>query len=298
MDVEWAGELRACHGGRERRIRPDRPRSCEVSVFEAQAQPRAQTRPWKPRRWVRRCAEVADDAGARTLQRFVHELPARLASAGIAQPRLVSGNVVNAAHAPLLQETHRAWRFRFDASELWCVAARTQRNILHCVLQGPASQQLTALEQSILAQWLKTLLTSATAADNALEDVALPLRGPAWRCDVDVLQMSWPPIQLHFSTRRTYLARRLLWRWCVWMTCRDPNDALIPLGSASLSDIVKWAPGDADNAAGRAIAVDCGLVHRWPTHRRGGGRQHCARAGPALGANGADGACVGGLNGT
>lgn len=218
------------------------------------------THAWTPRKWVRHSADAADDLAARALQRFVHELPARLVAAGIAKPKLVNGNVVNAAHAPHLPGPCRAWRFRFEAHELWCVAAeKAQRNILHCVLQGPASPELTCLEQSIVTQWLRTLVASQSAADDAAEDVATPEGESAWRCDVDVLQTGWPTIRLHFLTAASAPtpadrdARVRLDNVTIRMT------ALVPLGSAALNDIVSWAPGTRVMLRGIAAPLTAGL---------------------------------------
>ncbi|MDQ6781435.1 MAG: hypothetical protein M3Z37_09835 [Candidatus Eremiobacteraeota bacterium] len=102
-------------------------------------------------------------------------------------------------------------------------------------------------------------MKSAKATDDATAEAVLPAGEPAWRCDVDVLLTSHSTIRLHFLTAAGVLepadrdARVRLDYVPIRMT------ALIPVGSAALSDVVSWSPGTRITLRGMATPLTAGL---------------------------------------
>lgn len=87
----------------------------------------------------------------------------------------------------------RAWCGRFERGQWWCVVGESsQRGLLELILGGPGATTRTAVEHTIIAEFVERLLAVTPCGHAREEHCARPASRSTWRCNVDLTRRgSW-----------------------------------------------------------------------------------------------------------
>ena len=146
---------------------------------------------WR-KRTRRRPAEV--DRGPLILGRIGRAAASR-ASDFLHDESEVTLSPLERRYVPAINDTRRAWRHEEEERIIWCtVDEESQRALLEWVLDGPGAVVPTAVEKTIVAEWVERLLSTSASSWNEVTSL-----------DIDDEEAWHGAINVHAASRNARL---------------------------------------------------------------------------------------------